>query len=260
MSTRIMALVWPLQMPPTQKAVLISLADNANDQGDCWPSITTIGERTCLGRTAVINAIKSLETAGLLVADRSNGRHTKYLINVAQLDLFGRSNQSVRRTGTADGLVREAHQSAGQTGTADGRNQSARRTAPVREADTNRQEPSRTKSLKTKPSPAASALPDPPSWLDRGAWDGFVAMRKRIRFPLTPRAAELIFRELETLADDPNKVLDQSTRNGWRDVYALKTNEGNRNGTNRESAVDRTRRLAVEGELRDRAAAFIDRH
>lgn len=85
-------------------------------------------------------------------------------------------------------------------------------------------------------------------------------MRKRIRFPLTPRAAELIFRELETLADDPNKVLDQSTRNGWRDVYALKTNEGNRNGTNRESAVDRTRRLAVEGELRDRAAAFIDRH
>lgn len=69
---------WPLQMPPTPKAVLISLADNANDQGNCWPSIATIAERTCFSERAVQGAIKWLEQASVLSADRSNGRHTRY--------------------------------------------------------------------------------------------------------------------------------------------------------------------------------------
>jgi len=80
MSTSIMAACWPLQMPPTQKAVLISLADNANDQGHCWPSIPTISERTCFSERAVHRAIRWLEEHGLVTADRSNGRHTRYVI------------------------------------------------------------------------------------------------------------------------------------------------------------------------------------
>ena len=125
MSTRIMALCWPLQMAPTQKAVLVSLADNANDHGECWPSISTICERTCLGKTAVIGAIKALEACGILDADRSNGRHTRYLISVAQIDLFDRANRPASRTGTGDEPVRETNQSARQTGSAGGHNQSA---------------------------------------------------------------------------------------------------------------------------------------
>ena len=45
MSIAVMRSCWPLQMPPTPKAVLISLADNASDEGECWPSIPTICER-----------------------------------------------------------------------------------------------------------------------------------------------------------------------------------------------------------------------
>jgi hypothetical protein len=69
-------------MPPTAKAVLISLADNANDHGICWPAISTISKRTCFSERAVINAIKTLEEMGILVADRSNGRHTSYAIKI----------------------------------------------------------------------------------------------------------------------------------------------------------------------------------
>lgn len=75
-----MALCWGLQMSPTQKATLISLADNADDHGGCWPSIPKICERTCLSERAVHGAIKWLETNGLVQADRSNGRHTRYRI------------------------------------------------------------------------------------------------------------------------------------------------------------------------------------
>lgn len=39
MSTIIMSQCWPLQgLSVTQKAVLISLADQANDDGVCWPA------------------------------------------------------------------------------------------------------------------------------------------------------------------------------------------------------------------------------
>jgi len=85
-STRIMNACWDLQMSPAQKAVLISLADNANDSGHCWPSVSLIAQRTCLSVRAVHNAIKWLESSGILSADRSNGRHTKYVISVENYD------------------------------------------------------------------------------------------------------------------------------------------------------------------------------
>ena len=80
MSTIIMSQCWPLQISPTAKAVLISLADNANDQGHCWPSLSTIAMRTCFSERAVQNGIKWLEEHGLVKANRSNGRHTTYVV------------------------------------------------------------------------------------------------------------------------------------------------------------------------------------
>jgi len=139
MSTRIMALCWPLKMPPTAKAVLISLADNANDAGYCWPSLDSICERTCFGRTAVIEAIKWLEEAGFVVANRSNGRHTTYMVVPA--------NQYATRTGPADEPVRQAD----PTSPAGGPDPSARRTLTVK----NRQEPS----VERERSPRGSRLP-----------------------------------------------------------------------------------------------------
>lgn len=165
-----MARCWGLQMKPTAKSVLISIADNANDEGYCWPSIAKICERTCLGRTAVINAIRLLEEIGLLKADRSNGRHTTYQFELEHLPAIAskpvrEADQSGKRTGTQDEPVsekpvREADQSASQTGSPPGPDQSVSRTGPVREADTNRQEPSLTVSTPaSKPQRRNTTLP-----------------------------------------------------------------------------------------------------
>lgn len=105
MSTTIMAACWPLQMSSTQKAVLISLADNANDQGVCWPSIATICTRTCVSKSAVIEAIRWLEESGVLEADRKNRYRTTYLIRI---DRFSPPNMSASRTSPPAGLVRVA--------------------------------------------------------------------------------------------------------------------------------------------------------
>lgn len=85
MSTIIMSACWPLiGMSPAQKAVLISLADNANDEGVCWPSVGTIGVRTCLSERAVRNALRWLEEAGVLKSNQRFGRSTWYSITPAR--------------------------------------------------------------------------------------------------------------------------------------------------------------------------------
>src|SRR6185437_11051874 len=87
MSTAVMSACWPLQMDVSAKAVLMSLADNANDSGHCWPSLDTIAKRTCLHRSNVIKAIERLEAMGHVSVDRTNGRHSTYTVK-PNLDLF----------------------------------------------------------------------------------------------------------------------------------------------------------------------------
>jgi hypothetical protein len=75
---------WPLQgMSAAQKAVLISLADNANDEGVCWPAISTIVKRTCLSERAVRNAIRWLEDSKVIASHQRHGRSTWYTVTPA---------------------------------------------------------------------------------------------------------------------------------------------------------------------------------
>lgn len=84
MSTVMMTACWPLQgMSATHKAVLISLADNANDDGVCWPSIMRISQRTCLSERAVRNALRWLEGVSLLSCHQRHGRSSWYTITPA---------------------------------------------------------------------------------------------------------------------------------------------------------------------------------
>lgn len=81
MSTRLMAQVWDLEMDPSAKAVLISLADQANDDGVCWPGIGTIAKRTCLCDRAVQTAIARLESEGHLTRDLRPLRSSLYRLH-----------------------------------------------------------------------------------------------------------------------------------------------------------------------------------
>jgi DNA-binding FadR family transcriptional regulator len=67
MSIKLMAQVWGLRMPSWSKAVLLSLADEADDAGGLpLPSIARLCVRTCLSEREVRNAIRWLERAGAL--------------------------------------------------------------------------------------------------------------------------------------------------------------------------------------------------
>lgn len=71
-----------MKIPQVMKFVLISLADQADENGYCWPSIEFTSDRTSLSKRSVINAIKALEQQGFLFANRMNGRRTTYTITL----------------------------------------------------------------------------------------------------------------------------------------------------------------------------------
>jgi hypothetical protein len=64
----------------------------------------------------------------------------------------------------------------------------------------------------------------------------FIEMRKKKRSEPTPHALDLIYKELEKLAEGNEKlkieILNQSTKCGWLDVFPLKNKNQTLNGTN----------------------------
>ncbi|MBB1320581.1 helix-turn-helix domain-containing protein [Shewanella sp. SR43-8] len=58
---------------PLRKLVLLKLADNANDQGECWPSYSYIAEQCEISRRSVMDHVKKLEAAGLLRREYRKG-------------------------------------------------------------------------------------------------------------------------------------------------------------------------------------------
>lgn len=98
MSTIIMSQCWPLQsLSVTQKAVLISLADQANDDGVCWPAIGTIAKRCCMSERAVRTAMDHLEAVGLLSRERRFNSSNVYSVTPSKFDASAAGTKAKRK-------------------------------------------------------------------------------------------------------------------------------------------------------------------
>lgn len=77
------ALSWAFPIPITgpRKAVLIALAEHANDQAECWPTVSRLVLFSGSSERTVRTSLKELEVAGLIRVNRSGG-HTvsRYLL------------------------------------------------------------------------------------------------------------------------------------------------------------------------------------
>lgn len=81
---------------PLRKLVLLKLADNASDSGECWPSYQHIADQCEIARSTVKSHIRELERAGLLRREfRKDGDLNKS--NVFHLTLDGAADNPVGR-------------------------------------------------------------------------------------------------------------------------------------------------------------------
>lgn len=84
------ALAWAWRQPVPDHGslvVLLKLADQANDDGVCWPSRRTIAEHCRLSVRTIVRKIEAMETAGLLRVEpraRDDGSRTSnlYMLNL----------------------------------------------------------------------------------------------------------------------------------------------------------------------------------
>lgn len=70
MSIKAMNWAWEQKLPPSSKLILMSLADAADDTGECWPRVRIIAEKCCTSERTVQRVLKEFEQSGVLVVSR----------------------------------------------------------------------------------------------------------------------------------------------------------------------------------------------
>lgn len=81
MSVRVMTAVWALDLPDSQKIVLLALADCANDEGHCWPSMASLSKKCSKSARTIQGVIKDLVAAGHVTRDERPGKGVNYLVH-----------------------------------------------------------------------------------------------------------------------------------------------------------------------------------
>lgn len=98
---------------PLRKLVLIKLADNANDKGECWPSYSHIADQCEISRRSVIEHIKALEEMGFVeINRRKNGDINSSNVFIVRIpkQAIGSAGAALPSAGDSPGVVQEIHQ------------------------------------------------------------------------------------------------------------------------------------------------------
>lgn len=117
-----MSLVWDeaTDIKRSELLVLLSLADWANDEGVCWPSIERLGQRARINRRNTYSALARLEESGWVSRTSREGRSTIYTVHKPVLESTLSSAESVAGDIRDDPSVSLATDVAGDTPVAGG--------------------------------------------------------------------------------------------------------------------------------------------
>lgn len=83
MSIRVTTAVWahaPKTLSATARLVLLALADSANDNAVCWPSVPGLADRVGTSERAVQRALGELDRTGQIQREPRPGRNTLYRV------------------------------------------------------------------------------------------------------------------------------------------------------------------------------------
>lgn len=209
---------------PLRKLVLIKLADNASDQGECWPSYQHIADQCEIDRSTVRKHIKHLEAQGLVRIENREGPKGNST-NLYYLTLRNPVGQNSTPVGPeSTGVGPQPTPPVGPDST---------RTSHSFEPVTEPVE----QTVAAAPSAMKKALKfDPmtakPSNVSDQAWADWCQHRKEIRKPLT---ATTCAKQAKTLAGHhaPDAVINQSISNGWTGLFPDKVLPGAQQGQRR---------------------------
>ncbi len=182
---------------PLRKLVLLKLADNASDQGECWPSYQHIADQCEISRRSVIAHIKVLEESGFLKINIRKATNSSKLnaSNLFFLTLDKGSESPAPGGGEPPAPGSESPALGSESPALGGGESPAPRTShsfePVKEPIIKRKRTSTKK----------SALEFSELAISEAAAKQFVDYRKKLRKPLTQRALHLAACEIRKAGD-----------------------------------------------------------
>lgn len=191
MSVKIMAAVWEREdLDASERLVMLALADHADDDGRCYPSIARLHKRTSMTDRGVQKVIARLVEKGFVSIIQNGGRSgaNLYIVSPTPEPRSPLNDVHPRTTFTTPPNV-------------------VPKTPEPRSP-----KPSRTI---IEPSVVREALCEVVS---EEVADGFIAHRKAKRSKLTPHAAKLI---ADSLRGNPSadEIVLLSIKNGWTGVF-----------------------------------------
>lgn len=93
-----MTQVWESDIgPATKRLVLLALADSANDEGVCWPSVATVARKSGASRRATEEALAGLATDGIVAKQQRWNDSNVYTLH---LDGLHRAPETPRKSRT----------------------------------------------------------------------------------------------------------------------------------------------------------------
>ncbi len=234
MSIRVMAQIWDFGPEDrSELLVLLALADFANDEGECWPSMVGVAQKSRMTERGAQKIVRRLEEDGWLQIDTGGGRGGKNRYRILA------QNPELETPNSKQGIADKPRTAEHKP-----------RTGVQETPNGGSPEPSGT--IK-EPSVKGRVREILAFVVGEKAADDFIAHRKAMKKPLTERAAELIVLQLAGCRD-PTAVINQSIMNGWQGVFPKREAGGKNDG----AAADRAKRAGERYEER-RGARDVDR-
>ncbi|WP_406706179.1 helix-turn-helix domain-containing protein [Sodalis sp.] len=217
---------WSLNLPSSQKLLLLSLADRADEQHCCYPSIQRLVSDTGLERKTIGKGINQMIEEGL-IRDTGERKGPTKRVRVLQLNIGSKftqkrndtENGNVTKNGTLNdpniGTLNDTKNGILNDPKIGTLNQSLE---PNIEPEKNIPLP--LTDTKTKFDP----LTEKPSNVSEDVWVDWVEHRREIRHPLTPTTCKRIRSMLENHVN-PDAVINLSIERGWQGLFPEKITE-----------------------------------
>lgn len=180
---------------PLRKLVLIKLADNANDQGECWPSYQYIADQCEMSKRSVMAHIEALTEAGFLRKELRLGGVKGNKSNVYTL--------MIPSAGDSLGVVQEIHHPSANAAPPSA-GDSLPPSAGAAPRICHSLEPVKEPVIETKSGKNVFEFSEWPYMADQQIFNDWVLLRKSKRAPVT-----------QTVINQVGKELTKAVQNGW---------------------------------------------
>lgn len=204
MSIRVMSWVWDNGPEDRDELlVLLALADFADDNGACYPSMAGIAEKARLTERGARGIVRRLETNGWITTKVGGGRGGKSYYRLHRKERAAAQNPEPETRNEKPGIPNPESQDR-KPGTARPETRNQRSAEPSGTV----KEPSEARAVRAA---LCSVLPPEVA-------EDWIAHRKAKRSVMTAKAAELIAAKLRTLPD-PVGAVHHAIAQGWTGIY-----------------------------------------